>query len=71
MGGNTRLTHFRRPAAMTEIGALQPMAAGFAAGSDLAGTSGAGIARNCPRTDLPASPSNYRFTKGYPCHAAN
>jgi pimeloyl-ACP methyl ester carboxylesterase len=33
---------------MTGIGALQPMAAGFAAGSDLAGTSGAGIARSCP-----------------------
>ena len=29
------------------------MAAGFAAGSDLAGTSGAGIARSCPEADLP------------------
>ena len=31
----------------SEIGALQPMAAWFAAGSDLAGTSGAGIGRSC------------------------
>jgi len=32
---------------MTADGALRPMAAGFAAGSDLAATSGAGIARSC------------------------
>jgi hypothetical protein len=30
-------------------GALQPMAAGFAAGSYLAGTSGAGIDCSCPK----------------------
>jgi hypothetical protein len=30
------------------IGVLQPIAAGLAAGSDLAGTSGVGIARRCP-----------------------
>jgi hypothetical protein len=34
---------------MAGNGALQPMAAGFAAGSDLTGTSGAGIARSCPK----------------------
>jgi hypothetical protein len=36
-------------ARMAAFGALQPMAAGFAAGSDLAGTSRAGIARSCPK----------------------
>jgi hypothetical protein len=37
---------------MAAFGALQPMAAGFAAGSDLAGATGAGIARSCPLRDL-------------------
>jgi hypothetical protein len=37
---------------MAGFGALQPMAAGFAAGLDLVGTSGAGIARSCPEGKL-------------------
>jgi hypothetical protein len=45
--------HLRRAAVMAAYGALQPMAAGFAAGSDLAGTSGAGIARSRPISPTP------------------
>jgi hypothetical protein len=37
---------------MTAFGALQPMAAGFAAGSDLAGTAGADIARSCREAEI-------------------
>jgi hypothetical protein len=46
---------------MTAFGALQPMAAGFAAGSDLAGTSGAGIARSCPKAALFLLPKETRI----------
>jgi hypothetical protein len=37
---------------MAGFGALQPMTAGFAAGLDLAGTSGAGIACSCPEGEI-------------------
>jgi hypothetical protein len=44
----SRVGDLVRVARESAYGALQAMAAGFAAGSDLAGASGAGIARSCP-----------------------
>jgi len=58
---------------MAGVGALQPMAAGFAAGSDLAGTSRAGIARSCPISALLRAGSDRlrRVERGDQCRPRN